>query len=142
MATKQRHSKFKNLDLKTNKSDRCMHNVNFSSGGASDSSNCDASGKFIAVILESTGGGNFLVFRTDEYGRFELKHPKVCGHKAVVTDIKWSPFDDNIIASCSEDATVKTWLIPDGGLTEDMTTCTTSCQANKKVLAILLEVLH
>ena len=32
--------------------------------------------------------------------------PKVCGHRAPVTDIKWNPFDDHVIASCSEDTTV------------------------------------
>ena len=31
-------------------------------------------------------------------------------------DIKWNPFNDNIIASASEDCTVKLWHIPDGGL--------------------------
>ena len=133
MASKPRHSKFKNVNVQPNKLDRCMQNINFATGGSSDSSICDVSGKFIALILDTQGGGNFLVFRTDEFGRFELNHPKVCAHKGLVTDIKWSPFSDNIIASCSEDATVKTWEIPDGGLTEDMNTCLASFQANKKV---------
>ena len=31
---------------------------------------------------------------------------KVCGHRGPVTDIKWNPFDDNIIASGSDDTTV------------------------------------
>jgi len=35
-------------------------------------------------------------------------------------DIKFSPFNDNIIASASEDATIKVWYIPDGGLTSDL----------------------
>ena len=137
MASKPRHSKFKNVEVKPNKSDRCMQNINFATGGSSDSSICDVSGKFIAVILETTGGGSFIVFRTNEFGRFELGHPKICGHTALVTDIKWSPFSDNIIGSCSEDSTVKTWHVPDEGLTEDMNKCLSTCQANKKVLVIL-----
>ncbi|XP_052452807.1 coronin-2B isoform X2 [Carassius gibelio] len=36
-------------------------------------------------------------------------------------DIKWSPFMDNIIASSSEDCTVRIWQIPDGGLRRNMT---------------------
>ena len=36
-------------------------------------------------------------------------------------DIAWNPFNDNEIASCSEDCTVKLWDIPDGGIKENLT---------------------
>jgi len=39
-------------------------------------------------------------------GRADVNLPRVCGHRGPITDIKWNPFDDNIIASSSEDATV------------------------------------
>jgi len=39
-------------------------------------------------------------------GRVESDHHRVCGHTAALTDIKWNPFDDQIIASCSEDTKV------------------------------------
>lgn len=42
--------------------------------------------------------------------------PRVVGHKATVLDIKWCPHNDDVIASCSEDCTVKVWKIPEGGL--------------------------
>lgn len=42
------------------------------------------------------------------------------GHKQDVLDVAWNPFDDNMIASSSEDATVKIWNIPDEGLVEDL----------------------
>ena len=45
---------------------------------------------------------------------------QVCGHSRQVLDIKWNPFNDNIIASASEDGTVKVWYIPDGGLVNDL----------------------
>ena len=32
---------------------------------------------------------------------------KVCGHRGRVTDIKWNPFNDNVIASGSDDSTVR-----------------------------------
>jgi len=44
----------------------------------------------------------------------------VVGHKAAVLDIQWSPHDDDIIASASEDCTVKVWQIPEGGLTANL----------------------
>lgn len=40
-------------------------------------------------------------------GRIDQSCPTVCGHAAPVLDIQWSPHDDNIIASASEDCTVK-----------------------------------
>ena len=39
-------------------------------------------------------------------GRADVNIPRVCGHHGRITDIKWNPFDDNVIASSSEDATV------------------------------------
>ena len=45
---------------------------------------------------------------------------KVNGHSRPVSDIKWNPFNDNIIASGSEDFTIKLWYIPDGGLANDL----------------------
>ena len=55
-----------------------------------------------------------------QVGRFDINYPKVCGHKSLVMDIAWNPFNDNEIASCSEDCTVKLWDIPDGGLKENL----------------------
>ncbi|CAN8013999.1 unnamed protein product, partial [Ixodes persulcatus] len=49
-------------------------------------------------------------------GRVEVSAGKVTGHKGPVLDLKWNPFNDNVIASCSDDCTVKLWYIPDEGL--------------------------
>ena len=46
----------------------------------------------------------FGVFQT---GRIERDAPIVGGHKAAVLDIKWCPHNDDVIASASEDCTVK-----------------------------------
>lgn len=42
------------------------------------------------------------------------------GHKQDVLDVAWNPFDDNMIASSSEDTTVKIWQIPDQGLGKEI----------------------
>jgi len=39
-------------------------------------------------------------------GRLDSHYPKVCGHQGNVLDIKWNPFFENVIASCSEDTSV------------------------------------
>ena len=40
-------------------------------------------------------------------GKVDPHHPRVSGHRGNVLDIKWNPFNDYCIASCSEDATVR-----------------------------------
>ena len=39
-------------------------------------------------------------------GRIDMNCPRVCGHAGAILDIKWSPFNDHMIASASDDATV------------------------------------
>jgi len=51
-----------------------------------------------------------------QVGRVDVHAGRVTGHKGQIYDIKWSPFNDNLIASCSDDNTVKVWYIPDEGL--------------------------
>lgn len=54
-------------------------------------------------------------------GRVNVDHPMVAGHKGAVLDIAWCPHNDDVIASASEDCTVKLWQIPEGGLKENLT---------------------
>ncbi len=48
------------------------------------------------------------VFQT---GRVSPLQVRVCGHSAPVLDVKWDPFNDLRIASCSEDCTVSVHLL-------------------------------
>jgi coronin-1B/1C/6 len=46
--------------------------------------------------------------------------PVIAGHAAPVTDCEFNPFDDHMIATASEDSTIKIWNIPTGGLTTNI----------------------
>ncbi|MEQ2273539.1 Coronin-6 [Xenotaenia resolanae] len=70
-----------------------------------DSSFCAVNPKFLAVIVESSGGGAFLVLPLSKTGRVDKNYPLVIGHSGPVLDIDWCPHNDNILASCSEDCT-------------------------------------
>lgn len=47
-----------------------------------------------------------LINKCFQTGRLDFNASRVTGHKGPVLDIKWNPFNDNIIASCSDDCTV------------------------------------
>ena len=115
-----RSSKFRHVYGAPAKKQRCYENVRITRN-AHDSPFCAVNPKFLAVVVEVGGGGSFLVTPLDRVGRVDHSAPKVCGHSRQVTDVKWSPFNDNIVASGSEDCTVKLWYIPDGGLVGDLT---------------------
>jgi len=53
-------------------------------------------------------------------GRVDRDSPLVVGHRAAILDIQWCPHDDDVIASGSEDCTIKIWQIPDGGLLRNL----------------------
>ncbi|XP_013387577.1 coronin-2B isoform X2 [Lingula anatina] len=120
MAFRLRSSKFRHVYGNPSRRENCFENIKISRN-AHDSSFCAVNPKFVAIVTESGGGGSFITIPVNKPGRVETNFPKVCGHRGPVLDIKWYPFDDNIIASCSDDATVKIWQIPDGGLKTNMT---------------------
>ena len=83
-----------------------------------------------------------MIFKTDYTGRIPHATSKISGHSRPVLDIKWNPFNDNIIASASEDCTVKLWHIPDGGLglASDLTEHLVELQGHRQ--GILREQCH
>lgn len=112
-----RASKFRHIFGTPAKGDQCFNDVRVTRS-AWDSNFCAVNPKFMALAIEGGGGGPFLVLRLDETGRVSKTHPILDGHSAPVLDLSWSPFNDNIIATCSEDCTIKIWLIPDEGIKE------------------------
>lgn len=75
---------------------------------------------YFAVGLQG-GGGPFTVVNLDKPGRIAPEQPTIAGHSAAVLDFEFNPFHDQIIASASEDQTIKVWGIPEGGLTANIT---------------------
>ena len=83
-----------------------------------------ANGKFVAFCTKGAGG--FTVLKHDQKGRLPSDIPKIDAHQAYVLDLQWNPYDDNMIASCSEDGKIKIWNIKDVGLitnTEESLIC-------------------
>uniref|UniRef100_A0A3Q3BAY8 Coronin n=1 Tax=Kryptolebias marmoratus TaxID=37003 RepID=A0A3Q3BAY8_KRYMA len=107
-----RQSKFRHVFGQAVKADQCYDDIRVSKV-TWDSSFCAVNPKFLAVIVESSGGGAFLVLPLSKSGRVDKNYPLVIGHSGPVLDIDWCPHDDNVLASGSEDCTAMVWQIPD-----------------------------
>ncbi|XP_017779006.1 PREDICTED: coronin-2B-like, partial [Nicrophorus vespilloides] len=115
-----RSSKFRHVYGEPAKREKCYDNVQITKN-AHDSQFCAVNPKFVAIVTEVAGGGAFVVLPIDCTGRLDFNASRVTGHRGAVLDIKWNPFDDNVIASCSDDCTIKLWRIPDDGLSVHLT---------------------
>ncbi|XP_020498890.2 coronin-1C-A [Labrus bergylta] len=110
-----RQSKFRHVFGAAVKNDQCYDDIRVSRV-TWDSSFCAVNPKFVAIIIEASGGGAFLVLPLHKTGRIDKSYPTVCGHTGPVLDIDWCPHNDQVIASSSEDCTVMVWQIPENGL--------------------------
>ena len=132
-----RTSKFRHIFGTNNKRENCYDNIRVSKSSW-DSTFCSVNPKFVAVIVESGGGGAFLVIPITKVGRMSPEVPLVAGHKGPVLDIAWCPHNDNVIASASEDCTVKVWQIPDGGITRTVTESVVDLVKHQRRVGIVL----
>ncbi|CAF0848093.1 unnamed protein product [Rotaria sordida] len=118
MPFKVRISKFRHVYGSPYREQDCYKNISITCN-AHDGNFCAVNSKFLAIVTETSGGGSFLVLLLSEVGRIDVNHPRIRGHRGPVVDLKFNPFNDNEIASCSDDGTVKIWSIPNNGLKID-----------------------
>ncbi|TGZ77125.1 DUF1900-domain-containing protein [Ascodesmis nigricans] len=78
-----------------------------------DSNIIKANPQYLSVNWEAGGGGAFAVIPLSERGRFPELIPLFRGHTAAVLDTDWSPFNDSLIASGSDDGKVFIWTVPE-----------------------------
>jgi len=132
-----RQSKFRHVFGSNLKREQCYDNIRVSKASW-DSTFCSVNPKFLAIIVESGGGGAFLVLPHSKTGRITPDAPLVAGHKGPVLDIAFCPHNDNVIASGSEDCYVKVWQIPDGGITRTMTESVVDLVGHQRRVGLVL----
>ena len=76
-------------------------------------------GSFIAASWNGTVG-SVAVFNTHFPSNIKFNCPVLKGHKNSVFDLEFSPLKDTLLATASDDATVKLWEIPPEGLTQNL----------------------
>ncbi|KAG5885782.1 hypothetical protein JTB14_031217 [Gonioctena quinquepunctata] len=131
-----RSSKFRHVYGEPAKRDKCYDNIQITKN-AHDSQFCAVNPKFVAIVTEVAGGGAFIVIPVNCTGRLDFNASKVTGHTGPILDIKWNPFNDNVIASCADDCTIKLWHIPDEGLSMHLTDWLVELQGHKRRVAYI-----
>uniref|UniRef100_A0ABM5F1N2 Coronin n=1 Tax=Pogona vitticeps TaxID=103695 RepID=A0ABM5F1N2_9SAUR len=131
-----RQSKFRHVFGQAVKNDQCYDDIRVSRV-TWDSSFCAVNPKFVAIIIEASGGGAFLVLPLHKTGRIDKSYPTVCGHTGPVLDIDWCPHNDHVVASGSEDCTVMVWQIPENGLTLSLTEPVVILEGHSKRVGIV-----
>ena len=83
------------------------------------------------------GGGPFTVVPFENKGPFPMTPPVFNNHTGNVLDFDFNPFHENMIASGSEDTTIKIWGIPEGGLTENVTEPLADLRGHERKVTLL-----
>lgn len=125
-----RQSKFRHVFGQAEKPEKCYNGVKIANT-AWDTNFIAASTKAFAMLWESAGGGVFAVIPYELTGKLP-EIPLVSGHKAAVLDLDWNPFNENLIASASEDCMVNIWGIPEGGLKAPLSTPLQTLSGHKR----------
>ncbi|EMC99139.1 hypothetical protein BAUCODRAFT_31450 [Baudoinia panamericana UAMH 10762] len=107
-----RASKYRHVFGRPTKREACYDNLRISKN-AWDTNLVKANPKYLAVNWDASGGGAFAVIPLDEKGKLPEQIPLFRGHTATVLDTDWSPFDDDIVASASDDGKVFLWKVPE-----------------------------
>lgn len=103
------------------KKEECYDNIKLTKN-AWDSNYIAVNPQYLAICWQTGGGGAVGVVPLKKTGKLgDGDVGLFSGHKGPVLDIAFSPFNDNILASSSEDCTIKIWQIPEGGVTKDQT---------------------
>ncbi|KAF2105892.1 actin-binding protein-like protein [Lophiotrema nucula] len=108
-----RASKYRHVFGRGTKKEQAYDNLRISKN-AWDTNLIKANPEYISVNWEASGGGAFAVIPVKEKGRLPEQIPLFRGHTAAVLDTDWSPFNDSLIASASDDGKVFIWKVPEG----------------------------
>lgn len=109
-----RSSKFRHVFGTPSRKDACMEGFRVTNC-AFEGNFIAANGKFVAFCVEVGGGGAFCVLPVTTVGRLDVSLPKVSGHRDYILDLQWNPYNDSMLATCSEDGSIKIWDFPDQG---------------------------
>ncbi|KAL4785381.1 hypothetical protein BJX76DRAFT_356101 [Aspergillus varians] len=107
-----RSSKYRHVFGRSTRKEQCYDNLRISRN-AWDTNLVKVNPSYLSINWEAGGGGAFAVIPLSERGRIPERIPLFRGHTAVVLDTDWNPFNDDLIASGSDDGRVYLWRVPE-----------------------------
>jgi WD40 repeat protein len=63
--------------------------------------------------------------------------PLIKGHAGPISDFDFSPFNENLLGTASEDGMIKMWVIPPEGITKDITECDIELRGHSKKVILM-----
>lgn len=107
-----RASKYRHVFGKPTRKEQCYDNLKITRN-AWDTNLIKANPLYLSVNWEASGGGAFAIIPLDARGRLPEAFPLFRGHTGPVLDTDFNPFNDQIVASGSDDGKVFIWEIPE-----------------------------
>ncbi|KAI3406478.2 CRN1 [Candida oxycetoniae] len=107
-----RASKYRHVFGQPSKKELYYENLKVTKN-AWDSNIIHSNGKFISVNWDSSGGGAFAIIPVNEVGKAPDTVSLFRGHKGPVLDTAFNPFNQQEVASCSDDGNISIWKIPE-----------------------------
>ncbi|KAI5949419.1 CRN1 [Candida jiufengensis] len=107
-----RASKYRHVYGQPSKKELCYENLKITKN-AWDSNIIQTNGKYISVNWDASGGGAFAIIPINEVGKAPDTVSLFRGHKGPVLDTAFNPFNEQEVASCSDDGKILIWTIPD-----------------------------
>ncbi|KAI5959837.1 CRN1 [Candida pseudojiufengensis] len=107
-----RASKYRHVYGQPSKKELCYENLKITKN-AWDSNIIQTNGKYISVNWDASGGGAFAIIPIEEVGKAPDTVSLFRGHKGPVLDTAFNPFNEQEVASCSDDGKILIWTIPD-----------------------------
>lgn len=80
---------------------------------SSDSCLIKGNPKYLSFAWKAGGGGSLAVLDINKPQRLPPIIPLIKGHTGAIQDQDFNPFNDNVIATSSDDTTLKIWEIPE-----------------------------
>lgn len=129
-----RASKYRHVHGEPARKDKCFNNVRSQADG---DGNCIKANKKFLGYSGVGGGGPVVVHPLKNVTRFENSPPAINVHKAKVLDLDFSPFLDNLVATCAEDCLAKVTLFPENGLTADISDAAATLEGHTKKVSLV-----
>jgi coronin-1B/1C/6 len=105
---------------------------------SSDSNLIKGGARYIGFSFFSSGGGRLAILSKSNSGKWQHDAKMLIGHNGPILDLDFFPYNDSYLATCSDDATIKIWQIPeDAPLKEDITVCSSTLYGHSRKVNLI-----